>query len=72
MATSTVSPSPMRSALRTLVLTGRTYPPLLGSSEVSHSVPPMRARTGIAPHPYDTAAASARTWAQPSSGTVNQ
>lgn len=34
----TMSPSPTCSRLRTPILTGRTYPPSFGSSDVSHSV----------------------------------
>lgn len=51
MPTVTVAPSPNRSCVRTAFFTGSTYSPLCGSNEVSHSVRPIRAHTGMAPHP---------------------
>jgi len=47
--------------VRTSVFTGRPFSPSRGSSEVSYSVALLHTRTGMAPHPYVAAAASART-----------
>ena len=49
--TSTTSPSSSPSGLRTASLTGTTYPPSRGHSEVVNSVSPIRPRTGIIPQP---------------------
>ena len=47
--TVTVSPTSMSSARRTTSLSGTTYPPFLGNSEVFQPVDPIRAATGIIP-----------------------